>query len=119
MLLLLFLAPFAVYFVYGYRQWLRTPTNARQIGLRTSLSLIASALVAASLVLFVYTGVRARTNGGFPFYAPLLLSCIRSGFVLGALGFVFALPSKGPLRWPTVILAVMVSASWLIVATNE
>jgi hypothetical protein len=119
LLLLLLLIPLSIYMGRTFWKWKTTPVDARAHGWRAYLGLIAFALASASIVLFFYTGVRARVHGGFPYYAPMLLRLLKTGFALGVSGLLLGLPSKGSLRWPTVISSFIMAALWVIVATSE
>lgn len=109
----------SIYMGRTFRKWKTAPVDTRPAGWRAYLGLAAFILACASIVLFLYTGVRARIHGGFPYYAPALLRLLKAGFQLGVSGFVLGLPSKGSLRWPSVATSLIMAALWFIVATSE
>jgi hypothetical protein len=119
LLLILLMLPISAYMARVFWNWKMTPTDARAKGWRAYLALIAFALACASIALFLYTRIRARVHGGFPYYAPSLLRLLKSAFGLGVSGLALGLPSKGSLRWPTVISSTAMAALWVIVATSE
>jgi hypothetical protein len=119
LILLLLLIPLSIYMGRTFWKWKTTPVDARAHGWGAYLGLAAFALACASIALFFYTGIRARILGGFPYYAPALLRLLKTGFALGVSGLVLGLPSKGSLRWPTVISSSIMATLWVIVATSE
>src|SRR5579863_144756 len=111
--------PLSIYMGWTFWKWRATPQGARAHGWRTYLGSFAFAFAFASIVLFFYTGIRARILGGFPYYAPALLKLLKTGFVLSISGLALGLPSKGSLRWPAVISSFIMAGLWVIVATSE
>jgi hypothetical protein len=111
--------PLSIYMGLTFWKWKTTSLDASVRGWRDYLGLVAFVLACASIALFLYTGVRARIHGGFAYYAPALLALLNTGFLLGVSGLALGLPSKGSLRWPTVISSLIMAALWVIVATSE
>lgn len=118
MLLLILLIPLAAYMGRAFWKWGRTPEQ-RAHGWRAGSGLLSFGLATTSLLMFWYTGIRAHVHGGFPYYAPLLLKLMGTGFGLGILGLMFGLVSKGRLRWPAVFSSFIMATLWVIVAAGE
>ena len=119
MILMLLMILLSIYMGRTFWKWKTAPPDACARGWRGHLGLVAFVLACASIALFLYTGIRARIHGGFPYYAPALLALLNTGFLLGISGLALGLPSKGSLRWPTVISSFIMAALWVIVATSE
>jgi len=117
--LLLLLIPLSTYMGWTFWKWKVAPVGTRAGEWRAYLALVAFTLACASIGLFFYTGIRARVDGGFPYYAPALLRLLKTGFALSVSGLALGLPSKGGLRWPSVISSFIMAALWVVVATSE
>src|SRR6267378_7710155 len=82
------------YVVWTWVTWLRsTERYAPKWRAATAVAGLGSATV--STVLSAFLSIRATVTGGFPFYRPVELFCIRLGSLTALLGLVAAMAGKG------------------------
>jgi hypothetical protein len=97
---------FAAFCAYVFWQWLRPLKSLREAmpRWRANTALAGLCFATFSTVLSAFLYVHAFFTGGFPFYHPVELFCIRYGFLSALLGLIASLVGKGSLR-PHVALA--------------
>jgi len=66
--------------------------------------------ISATLSVFLY--VHALYTGGYPFYHPVELRCIRWGSLTALLGIVAAIAGKGRGRIPLAVISVLNLVMW-------
>jgi len=80
---------------------------------------VAVALGTASAMLYVGTGLYARTIGGFPFYDPTLLRIYRYGALTALLGLVLAIVSRSRVRAVAFGFSGFMFLLWVLAAEGE
>jgi hypothetical protein len=76
-------------------------------------ALLAGILFATiSLTLNVFLYVHAMYTGGYPYYHPVELMCIRLGTLTALLGIVAAIVGKGRGRIPLPVISVLNLVMW-------
>ena len=108
--------------VYVTRTWWRWARRRDKIvppRWRGSLALVGLALGSVALSLDLAFIIHAQITGGFPLFHPTLLRGIRWGGSTGLLGFVLALPGKGPLRLPAAVASLYGSLVWFAEAMAQ
>jgi hypothetical protein len=79
---------------------------------RTAALLVGLVFTTLSAALHVYLYVHALYTGGYPFYHPVELMCIRWGSLTALLGIVAASVGKGRGRVPLAIISVLNLFIW-------
>jgi hypothetical protein len=72
-----------------------------------------------STVLSVFLFVHATLTGGYPFYHPVELFCIRFGFLTALLGLVASFVGKGKLRPHVAAISTLNLLFWFIDAVAQ
>jgi hypothetical protein len=72
-----------------------------------------------STVLSVFLFVHATFTGGYPFYHPVELFCMRSGFLMALLGLVASIVGKGKLRPHVAAISTLNLLFWFIDAAAQ
>ncbi len=72
-----------------------------------------------STVLSVFLFVHATLTGGYPFYHPVELFCIRFGFLTALLGLVASIVGKGKLRSHVAAISILNLLFWFIDAAAQ
>jgi hypothetical protein len=82
--------------------------------------LLAGLLCATlSTTLDVYLYVHALYTGGYPFYHPIELMCIRLGTLAALLGIVAAIVGKGRGRIPLAVISILNLMLWFAAAMAQ
>jgi hypothetical protein len=71
---------------------------------------ILCATISVTLSVFLY--IHALYTGGYPFYHPVELRCIRWGTLTALLGIIAAIVGKGRGRIPLAVISVLNLAMW-------
>jgi hypothetical protein len=79
--------------LWCWAAWFRTKPKVQEW--RTAVLLVGFLCTTLSVVLNVYLYVHALYTGGYPFYHPVELMCIRWGSLTALLGIVAASVGKG------------------------
>ena len=72
-----------------------------------------------STVLSVFLFVHATFTGGYPFYHPIELFCIRWGFLTALLGLVASIVGKGKLRLHVAAISIVNLLFWFVDAIAQ
>jgi hypothetical protein len=78
---------------------------------------ILCATISVTLRVFLY--VHALYTGGYPFYHPVELRCIRWGGLAALLGIVAAIVGKGRGRIPLAVISVLNLVMWFAAAMAQ
>ena len=63
--------------------------------------------------------IHATVTGGYPFYYPVELFCIRVDSLTALLGLVAALTRKGKLRLPVTVISILNLLLWFMDAMAQ
>lgn len=83
------------------------------LGWRPRVTFAALLLVTISTGLAVFLLIHAGFTGGYPFYDPVEMSCIRAGFLCAFLAVLAAPVGMKKLRLSVSLLAVVTLVLWL------
>jgi hypothetical protein len=86
---------------------------------RAGVFLAALCLATFSTALSIFLFVHARLTGGYPFYHPTELFCIRYGFLTAFLGMLTSLAGKRTFRLHVAALALVNLFLWLVDAAVQ
>src|ERR1700682_3510179 len=100
-------------------RWLTSRPRIADPVWRGYTALLAMALTAISVLLWVTSLIWARVIGGFPFYDPILMRFLLGGGLTCLSGLVLSFPAKGKLRWPILSLSVLMTFLWFAVAIAQ
>jgi hypothetical protein len=118
LLLLLTYVAGPVALVWGWVQWVKRP---KLWTFTSALSFTGFQLATASALLAISSVAYAHVHY-FPYYDPLLMRILRSGALLSAAGFAFAMGGvwrKNVLRWSAVVSAACTFTFWVLAAEAE
>jgi hypothetical protein len=76
-------------------------------------------LATFSTALSVFLFIHAIITGGYPFYHPVELFCIRFGFLTALLGLVASIVGKGRLRFHVATISTVNLLLWLVDAAAQ
>lgn len=79
---------------------------------RASTAIAGLSLATFSTVLSVFLFVHATFTGGYPFYHPVELFCIRWGSLTALLGLAASLMGKGKLRLHVAAISIVNLLVW-------
>ncbi len=94
--------------------WIRLPKSVRETAPKWRVVSVAVGLllVTASTGLSDFLFVHAAYTGGYTFYHPVELFCIRIGTLTALLGLVAALAGKGKLKIHIAAISLLNLLSW-------
>src|SRR6202035_2438229 len=98
------------FLLWCWAVWFRSKPEVRQW--RTAVLLVGLLCATLSAGLDVYLYVHALYTGGYAFYHPVELLCIRWGSLTALLGIVAASVGKGSGRVPLAIISVLNLMIW-------
>lgn len=104
---------FWIYVTWAWVRWFRSrkSAGAPQRG-RTTGAALGLATISTLLSGFLY--VHAMYTGGYPYYDPVELFCLRIGLLTALLGLVLGLIGGRIVRIPIVIISTLNLLLWLI-----
>jgi hypothetical protein len=86
---------------------------------RTVMAICALLSVSISTGLGIFLLVHAAFTGGYPFYHPIELFCIRVGFLTALLGLVAGPMARRKVRLPIAMLSAVNLLLWFMDATSQ
>jgi hypothetical protein len=86
---------------------------------RANAALAGLCLATFSTILAVFLFSHAVITGGYPFYHPVELFCIRYGFLTGLLGLLASIVGKGQLRPHVAAISTLNLVFWFIDAAAQ
>jgi hypothetical protein len=115
---LLFFLLFLGSLIWCWVTWLRSKPKSLHNWRAVSLvvGLIATTI---STGLNVYLYVHASYTGGYPFYHPVEMACIRVGWLAALLGILAAGVGYGRSRIPVVVLSILNFLLWFMDALTQ
>ena len=107
---------FWAYVVWSWVKWLRADhKNTRNWrAVATSAGLFFATI---STVLGAFLFIHAVITGGYPFYHPVELFCIRVGSLTALLGIGAALAGNGNVRFSVAVISTLNFLLWIMDAT--
>jgi hypothetical protein len=99
------------FLVWCWVAWSKSKPKVLQ-NWRAAALLVGLLCATLSTTLDVYLYVHALYTGGYPFYHPLELMCIRWGSLTALLGIVAAILGKGRGRIPLAVISVLNLLLW-------
>ena len=112
---------FVLLCVYVIRQWakLLRPGEVIAPKWRAATTVVGLSLATLSMVLSVFLFVHAAYTGGYPFYHPVELFCIRFGLLTALLGLISAAVGKGKLRPHVAVISTLNLLFWFMDAMAQ
>jgi hypothetical protein len=106
------------YVVWKWTAWFRSKEK-ETVTWRAFSVLAGLGLATASTGLSVFLFVHASITGGYSFYHPVELFCIRIGSLTALLGLVAALLGRGKLKVPVTAISTLNLLLWLVDAMAQ
>jgi hypothetical protein len=106
------------FLIWCWVAWLKSKPRVSQ-NWRAAVLLVGLLCATLSTVLDVYLYVHALYTGGYPFYHPVELMCIRWGTLAALLGIVAAIVGKGRGRIPLAVISVLNLMLWFAAAMAQ
>jgi hypothetical protein len=102
--------------VYVIRQWVKwfTPREVITPKWRAVTTVAGFSFATLSTGLSVFLFVHAAFTGGYPFYHPVELFCIRFGSLTALIGLVSATVGKGKLRPHVAVVSTLNLLLWFL-----
>jgi hypothetical protein len=115
---LLLFVPFWAYVVWSWVRWLRA--DQRNIPQwRAVVASVGLFCATVSTVLSAFLFIHAVITGGYTFYHPVELFCIRAGSVTALFGIVAALAGKGNVDGHVAVISTLNLLLWFIDAMSQ
>lgn len=107
----MFFLSYSAFLIWCWVAWLKS--KPKVLGhWRAAVLLVGLLSATLSVTLNNYLYVHAMFTGGYPFYHPVELMCIRWGTLTALLGIVAAIASKGRGRIPLGLISVLSILLW-------
>jgi hypothetical protein len=112
---------FSLLCVYVIRQWVRWvgPGEVVAPKWRAVITLAGLSFATFSTGLSVFLFIHAAFTGGYPFYHPVELFCIRFGSLTALVGLVSATVGKGRLRPHVAVVSTLNLLLWFLDAVAQ
>jgi hypothetical protein len=107
----IFFIAYCGFLIWCWVAWIRLKPKALQ-NWRAAALLVGILCATISVTLSVFLYVHALYTGGYPYYHPVELMCIRWGTLTALLGIVAAIVGKGRGRVPLAVLSVLNLVMW-------
>jgi hypothetical protein len=108
----------STYVIWKWLTWFRSAKNVTQ-DWRGYAGFAGLCLATFSTALSVFLFVHATITGGYSFYHPVELFCIRFGLLAALLGLVASIVGKGRLRLQIAAISTVNLLLWLIDAAAQ
>jgi predicted membrane protein len=109
---------FSAYAVRLWVQWLRQ-RNEYGLGWRAILTIVGLCAATVSTILSVFLLVHAQFTGGYSFYHPVELFCIRYGALTALVGLVASFIGKGRVRLHLAVVSTINLLLWFMDAVAQ
>ena len=106
------------YVTWKWVTWFRAAKTTMQ-DWRGYASFAGLCLATLSTALSVFLFIHATITGGYSFYHPVELFCIRFGFLTALLGLVASIVGKGRLRLHVATISAINLLLWLVDAAAQ
>jgi hypothetical protein len=107
----LFFLLLIVYVVWEWVQWARS-TEKVMPSWRAGIAVAGFCFATFSMALSVFLFAHASFTGGYPFYHPVELFCIRFGSLTALLGLLASIVGKGKLRLHVAVISILNLLFW-------
>jgi hypothetical protein len=95
---------FFAYVVWCWFRWAKSSTDIYPRW-RAFTAIVGYGFATASTALSAFMFVHAKFTGGYPYYHPVELFCIRVGTLTALIGLVATIIGKGKLHLPTGVVS--------------
>jgi hypothetical protein len=109
---------FLGYVTWNWVRWLR-PGEKRLRTWRTVTIAAGLCFATISFILSEFLYIHTVITGGYPFYDPVELFCLRAGTLAALLGLTAALLGKGKLRLSIAVISVLNLLLWYVDAMAQ
>ena len=110
---------FWFYVVWSWIKWGKSGFDSTVATWRRISAIVGFALATFSTALDVFMTIHAVITGGFPFYHPVELFCIRAGTLTSLLALLTVIFGKGKLRVPSAISSSITLFLWFAAAMSQ
>src|SRR6266480_2586744 len=110
---------FWAYVAWSWYRWYRSCDDSTAPKWRKMTILFGFTLVSFSTGLNIFMTIHAILTGGYPFYHPVELFCIRAGSLASFIGLLAVALGKGKLRIPTAISSSVTLFLWFADAMSQ
>ena len=114
----IFFALYCGFLLWCWTTWFRSNPKILEKG-RSAVLLVGLLSATFSVTLNAYLYVHALYTGGYPFYHPVELMCIRWGILTALLGIVAASVGTGSGRIPLAIISVLNLLLWFATGMTQ
>lgn len=106
---------------YVGRLWIQWVGQREQPGRgwRPSLTVVGLFATTVSTILSIFLFLHAQVTGGYPFYHPIELFCIRWGTLTALVGIAASIVGKGKVRPHLAVVSVINLLIWFSDATAQ
>jgi hypothetical protein len=110
--------PFWAYVVWCWVQWLRT--DQKDIPKwRAAVAFVGLSCATLSTALSAFLFIHAVITGGYTYYHPVELFCIRAGTFTALLGIVGAVAGKGNVDGHVAVISILNLLLWFIDGVSQ
>jgi len=114
----LFFLSVCAYVVWEWVTWIRSKERVTPKW-RGRTAIAGFCFATFSTILSVFLFVHAAFTGGYPFYHPIELFCIRVGSLTALLGIIASIASKGKLRPHIAVVSTLNLLLWFMDAMAQ
>ena len=104
--------------IWGWSQWYRQRGTLNEKW-RSGTFIVALSFATFSSALSIFLMLHAAFTGGYPFYHPIELFCIRFGSLAAVLGIVASIAGKGTMRLIVAALSTLNLLLWFMDAVAQ
>ena len=117
--LYVFLLVFYSYVGWNWIRWFHRKEDPAVPTWRIVIVLVGFGLATLSTCLDLFLTVHALFTGGYPFYHPVEMFCIRVGSLASVLGLFAAAFGKGKVRVATAVSSLVTLLLWFVDAATQ
>ena len=110
---------FWTYVAWSWFRWFRSGDDSTAPKWRKMTILFGFTLASFSTGLNIFMTFHAIVTGGYPFYHPVELFCIRAGSLASLVALLTVILGKGKLRIPTAISSSLTLFLWFADAMSQ
>jgi hypothetical protein len=114
-----FLLVFYGYVGWNWIRWARRKEDPAVSNWRIVIVLVGFGLATLSAALDLFLTLHALFTGGYDFYHPVEMFCIRLGSLASVLGLVAAVLGKGRARVATAVASFVTLLLWFVDAATQ
>src|ERR1700674_45315 len=106
------------YVAWTWVRWIKSG-DKQSLKWQTITIIVGLCLATISSILSAFLYIHAVFTGGYPYYAPVELFCIRVGTLTSLLGLAATFAGKGRLRIPVAVISSLNLLLWFIDAVGQ